>query len=206
MGTARIVFWLVAIPVLVTLIVFAVSDSARRRSALELARSRQDDARAIATTLAAVPWAARADSIDGRIAGRAAQWSVHGTQGDAVTSARVFELGRGRLAFGDSLVRPLRIDELLDQGDHGHAERVYYLDHTRPRDADLALVREKAIRARTAGAADPGYDTLRVEVLFDDAGGVVTSRKSVNGIAVALTPDDVHSLRANHLRVRGMFH
>ena len=65
---------------------------------------------------------------------------------------------------------------------------------------------QKAIRARTTAGTDPGYDTLKVEVLFDDAGAVLTSRKSVNGIAVALTPDDVHSLRANHLRVRGMFH
>ncbi len=206
MRTARLVFWLVAIPVLVTLIVYAAADSARRRAASDQARSRQDDTRAVAAMLAAVPWAARADSIDGRIAGRSAQWSVNGAQGDAVTSARVFELGRGRLAFGDSLVRPLRIDESLDQGDHGRAERVYYLDHTRPRAADLALVRERAVRARSGSGSAAGYDTLHVEVLFDDAGAVVRSLKSVNGVAVALTPDDVSALRANLLRVRGMFH
>ena len=203
MRRARIVFWLVAIPVLVASIILAISDSARRRSARELARQRQDDTRAVASTLAAVPWAARADSIDSRIAGRAAQWTVHGTQGDAVTSARIYELGRGALAFGDSLVRPLRINESLDQGDHGRAERVYYLDHTRPRNPDLALVREKAVRAR---ADAPVNDTLAVEVLFDGAGSVLAARKSVNGVLVAVTPQDVRALRANHERVRGMFH
>ncbi len=198
-------FWLVAIPVLVTTIVYAVSDTARRRSARDVARRRQDDTRALAATLAAVPWAARADSIDGRIAGRAAQWTVHGSQGDAVTSARVYELGRGGLAYGDSLVRPLRIDESIDQGDSGRAERVYYLDHTLPRDHDLALVRENSVRVRIDGPTS-GNDTLAVEVLFDGAGDVIASRKSVNGVHVALTPADVRALRANHERVRGMFH
>ncbi len=205
MRKARLVFWLVAIPALVTSIVYAVADTARRRSERDLARRRQDDTRVLASTLAAVPWAARADSIDGRIAGRAAQWTVQGTHGDAVTSARVYELGRGGLAFGDSLVRPLRIDESLDQGDHGRAERVYYLDHTRPRNADLALVRENSVRARTDAPA-AGNDTLAVEVMFDGAGDVLAARKSVNGVLIAVTPQEVRALRANHARVRGMFH
>ncbi len=205
MRKARIVFWLVAIPILVTTIVSAISDTTRRRNERELALRNREDTRALASRLAAVPWAARADSIDGRIAGRAAQWTVHGAHGDAVTSARIYELGRGRLAFGDSLVRPLRINELLDQGDYGRAERVYYLDHTRPRNHDLALVREKSVRTRTDASAS-GNDTLAVEVQFDGTGDVVAARKSVNGAFVAVTPADVTALRANHDRVRGMFH
>jgi len=201
-GTFRVLFWLAA-AVIMTWGVLTLSEQAKDRARR---RDRQDDTRAIAAALAAVPWAARADSIDGRIDGRAAQWTVHGTQGDATTRARVFELGRGGLAFGDSLVRPLRIDESLSLGDYGRSERVYYLDHTRPHDADLALVREKSIRARTDPGAIPGSDTLDVEVLFDPAGAIVAGRKTVNGVAAALTSDDVRAIHANHRRVRGMFH
>jgi len=201
-GALRILFWLAAAAIM-TWGVLTLSERAKDRAR---GRDRQEATRATAAALAAVPWAARADSIDERIEGRAAQWTVHGTQGDATTRARVFELGRGGLAFGDSLVRPLRIDESLDLGDYGRAERVYSLDHTRPRDADLALVREKAIRTRTDPRAVPGSDTLDVEVVFDAAGSIVTARKNVNGVAAAVTSDDVHELRANHQRVRGMFH
>lgn len=201
-GVLRILFWLAAAAIM-TWGVLTLSERAKARAR---GRDRQEATRATAAALAAVPWAARADSIDHRVAGRAAQWTVHGTQGDATTRARIFELGRGGLAYGDSLVRPLRIDESIHQGDYGRAERVYYLDHTRPRDADLALVREKAVRARTDPRAAPGSDTLAVEVLFDPAGAVIAARKSVNGVAAAITPEDVRALRAGHDRVRGMFH
>lgn len=201
-GVLRILFWIAA-SVIMTWGILTLSEQAKARA---LKRDRQDATRAIAGALAAVPWAARADSIDRRIGGRAAQWTVQGTQGDATIRVRLFELGRGGLAHGDTLVRTLRIDESVDRGDHGRAERVYYLDHTRPIGADLALVREKSIRTRTAPHAASGSDTLDVEVLFDPTGAVVAARKHVNGVGAAVTDADARALHANHERVRGMFH
>ena len=69
-GTFRVLFWLAA-AVIMTWGVLTLSEQAKDRARR---RDRQDDTRAIAAALAAVPWAARA---------------AHGTAARATAMARV---------------------------------------------------------------------------------------------------------------------